>query len=235
MIKEGAFIASVGDAFGILRLGSGICPSLWSLSSPQAFLLKTALLISALRRNLAFVSNNLRSSGRWNDSCFALFARWHAMLSAQSSYDTLWPCRFSSGGSSPFLETPFPGGYVSVLQYLTGWVKLMRSPWSMHRLLQRPQRFGVAKCFVQVQGYIPGRFRGRYLLRQMFSVLAEFQQPVIFTSGPWGILVAYWSSCLLPMLISFCELSSVQFRFIYTASITIKIVSQWFADLHNPT
>lgn len=89
MIKWRYFHCISGRCIWYLRLGWGICSSLWSLSSLQALLLNTALLLSALRRILAFVPNNLRSSGRRNDSCVVLFARWHAMPSAQPSPDTL--------------------------------------------------------------------------------------------------------------------------------------------------
>lgn len=69
-------------------------------------------------------------------------------------------------------------------------------------------------------------FRGLYLLRQMFTVLAKFQQAIIFTSGPWGIEKACWFSCLLPMLILFSmgNLSIVQFWFIYTRKVQINSV-----------
>lgn len=94
MIKWRRFHCISGRCIWYLRLGWGICSSLWSLSSPQALLLNTALLLSALRQILAFVPNNLRSSGRRNDSWVVLFARWHAMLSAQHSPDTLQLCLF---------------------------------------------------------------------------------------------------------------------------------------------
>lgn len=69
-------------------------------------------------------------------------------------------------------------------------------------------------------------FRGLYLLRQMFTVLAKFQQTIIFTSGPWGLLKPCWLSCLLPMLILFSKdnLSIVQFRFIYTRKVQINSI-----------
>lgn len=76
VIKWRCFHCISGRCIWYLRLGWGICSSLWSLSSPQAMLLNTALLLSALRRSLTFVPNNLRSSGRRNDSCVVLFARY---------------------------------------------------------------------------------------------------------------------------------------------------------------
>lgn len=175
----------------------GICSSLWSLSSPQALLLKTALLLLALRRNLAFVPNNLRSSGRWNDSCFVLFARWHATLSAQPSSDTLWLCLSAPGmvDRALFRKAHFQV-VVEVNPTNYRWVEMDATgihTHSTHRLLQCPQRFRVAKCFTHVpEDY--GLFRGLYLLRQLFTVLADFQQTIIL---PLGFGVYGWYTRLL--------------------------------------
>lgn len=64
---------------------------------------------------------------------------------------------------------------------------------STHRLLQCPQRFRAAKCFTHApEDY--GLFRGLYLLRQMFTVLADFQQTIIL---PLGFGVYWWYTGLL--------------------------------------
>ena len=104
-----------------LRLGWGICSSLWSLSSRQALFLNTALLLSALTRILAFVPNNLRGSGKRNDSCVVLFARWHALLIAEPSPDTQRLSLF-------WWMEPFSGNPTS--RWLCEWITLA------HRLVE---------------------------------------------------------------------------------------------------
>lgn len=219
MIKLRCFHCISGRCIWHLRLGWGICSSLWCLSSPQALLVNTALLLSALKRILAFVPNNLSSSGRKNDSCVVL-----RTLSAQPSPDTLWLCLFWRMGF-------FSGNSIS--RRLCEWITPARceagwngcsccnphthahtqvaavSTWDLLQSLSHLHRRFTVRAVM---------FRGLYLLRQMLTVLAELQLGIIFTSGPWGILKACWFSWLLPMLMLFKigNLSIVQFRLIYT-------------------
>lgn len=196
VIKRRCFHCISGRCIWYLRLGWGICSSLWCLSSPQALLVNTALLLSALKRILAFVPNNLSSSGRRNDSCVVLLACWRATLSAQPSPDTLWLCLFWRMGL-------FSGNSIS--RRLCEWFTPARceagwngcsccnphthahtqvaavSTWDLLQSLSHLHRRFTVQAVM---------FRGLYLLRQMFTVLAELQLAIIFTSGPWGILKA---------------------------------------------
>lgn len=208
VIKWRRFHCISGRCIWYLRLGWGICSSLWSLSSLQALLLNTALLLSALRQILAFVPINLRSSGRRNDSYLVPFCTLTCyaectILTWQTATVPVW-----------WLE-PFPGNSIS--RWLCEWITPARGLakmdataaihanalagcCSVHRDLLQSVSHLHRRVTVQVV-----MFRGLYLLRQMFIALAKFQQTVIFTSGPWGRLKARWFSCLLSMLILFSE------------------------------
>lgn len=226
MIKRRCFHCISGRCIWYLRLGWGICSSLWCLSSPQALLVNTALLLSALKRILAFVPNNLSSSGRRNDSlrCPVGTPTCYAECTAFTWHTVTVPVY---GGWGSFQETPFPGGYVSESHQPGVRPVETDAPAAIHTHTHAHTQVAAVSTWDLLQSLLhlhrrftvqAVMFRGLYLPRQMFTVLAELQQTIIFTPGPWGMLKACWFSCLLPMLMLFSigNLSIVQFRLIYT-------------------